>query len=60
MLTRYEVAVQLSLLNLCQPALDLTWYLQLSAAEVHQQILPQRTLSDVMVFLISHVLLNRD
>jgi len=43
-------------LNVSEPAtLDLTWYLLLSAVEVHQQILSQGTLSDVMVFLMSHV-----
>lgn len=43
-------------LNVSEPAtLDLTWYLLLSAVEVHQQILSQRTLSDVMVLLMSHV-----
>lgn len=51
---RYEVLLFSSLVNSSEPALDLTLYMLFSAVEVHQQILPASTLSDVMAFVTSH------
>ena len=51
---RYEVLLFGSLVKASEPVLNLTLHLLSSAGEVHQPILPERTLSDVVAFPISH------